>query len=101
MHRNGAYDDNSALLAGTIEILSSMKVISKGEKVPASAAALLGKLAIKPFAYGIEITRVLFLELSVLVGCCQFWLLRQVPETFLLFVCIGPLGCVLLMSKAK
>lgn len=45
--------------AGTIEILSSMKVISKGDKVPASAAALLSKLAIKPFAYGIEITKVL------------------------------------------
>lgn len=43
---------------GTIEILSAMKVIQKGDKVPASAAALLSKLNIKPFAYGIEITKV-------------------------------------------
>jgi hypothetical protein len=43
-----------------------MKVITKGEKVPASAAALLSKLNVKPFAYGIEITKVL---------CCDFYLL--------------------------
>jgi hypothetical protein len=35
-----------------------MKVVTKGSKVPASAAALLSKLNIKPFAYGIEITKV-------------------------------------------
>jgi hypothetical protein len=35
-----------------------MKVIAKGDKVAASAAALLSKLNIKPFAYGIEITKV-------------------------------------------
>jgi hypothetical protein len=35
-----------------------MKVITEGEKVPASAAALLGKLNIKPFAYGLEVTNV-------------------------------------------
>jgi large subunit ribosomal protein LP0 len=43
---------------GTIEILSSVKLISAGERVQASAAALLGKLNIKPFTYGIELTKV-------------------------------------------
>lgn len=46
-----------------------MKVIQKGDKVPASAAALLSKLNIKPFAYGIEITKVLCCSLPhVYVG---------------------------------
>lgn len=43
---------------GTIEILSSLQIIHQGERVPASAAALLGKLNIKPFAYGLELTTV-------------------------------------------
>ena len=43
---------------GTIEILSSLQIVKQGERVPASAAALLGKLNIKPFAYGIELTKV-------------------------------------------
>jgi large subunit ribosomal protein LP0 len=43
---------------GTIEILSSVQLITQGERVQASAAALLGKLGIKPFAYGIEVTKV-------------------------------------------
>lgn len=43
---------------GTIEILTSMTLLKQGERVPASAAALLGKLNIKPFAYGLELTKV-------------------------------------------
>eukprot|EP00892_Ulva_mutabilis_P012331 jgi/Ulvmu1/9470/UM052_0039.1 len=43
---------------GTIEILTSMTLLRTGERVPASAAALLGKLNIKPFAYGLELTKV-------------------------------------------
>jgi large subunit ribosomal protein LP0 len=43
---------------GTIEILSSLQIVKQGERVPASAAALLGKLNIKPFAYGLELTKV-------------------------------------------
>lgn len=58
--------------AGTIEILSSMKVITTGERVPASAAALLSKLNIKPFAYGIEITKVLFLSHPHFFSCRHF-----------------------------
>lgn len=46
------------LIAGTIEILTSMTLLKAGERVPASAAALLGKLNIKPFAYGIELMKV-------------------------------------------
>lgn len=35
-----------------------MTLLKTGERVPASAAALLGKLNIKPFAYGLELTKV-------------------------------------------
>lgn len=38
---------------GAVEILSDVKVISEGDKVGASEAALLAKLNIKPFAYGL------------------------------------------------
>ena len=43
---------------GTIEILSSVQLLTQGERVAASAAALLGKLGVKPFAYGLELTKV-------------------------------------------
>ena len=39
---------------GAIEILSDVKVLSKGDKVTTSAAALLGKLGVTPFFYGLE-----------------------------------------------
>jgi large subunit ribosomal protein LP0 len=39
---------------GAVEILQETKLISKGEKVGASQAALLVKLDIKPFSYGLE-----------------------------------------------
>lgn len=35
-----------------------MTLLRTGERVQASAAALLGKLNIKPFAYGLELTKV-------------------------------------------
>mmetsp|Transcript_6859 Transcript_6859/g.17742 ORF Transcript_6859/g.17742 Transcript_6859/m.17742 type:complete len:313 (-) Transcript_6859:277-1215(-) len=38
---------------GAVEILNDVKVISEGDKVGASEAALLSKLNIKPFAYGL------------------------------------------------
>jgi len=38
---------------GAVEIISDVKVISVGDKVGASEAALLAKLNIKPFAYGL------------------------------------------------
>merc|ERR1712087_761180 len=38
---------------GAVEIISDVKVITEGDKVGASEAALLAKLNIKPFAYGL------------------------------------------------
>ena len=38
---------------GAVEILNDVQVITNGEKVGASEAALLAKLNIKPFAYGL------------------------------------------------
>merc|ERR1719265_1073722 len=40
---------------GQIEIVADMKACVKGTKVSASAAALLAKLNVKPFEYGMEI----------------------------------------------
>jgi large subunit ribosomal protein LP0 len=43
---------------GTIEIVSDVHLIKAGDKVGASEAALLGKLGVKPFKYGLEILKV-------------------------------------------
>jgi large subunit ribosomal protein LP0 len=43
---------------GTIEIVSDVHLIHAGDKVGASEAALLGKLGVKPFKYGLEIVKV-------------------------------------------
>lgn len=43
---------------GSIEILSKVHIIKKGDKVGSSEATLLGKLNVKPFEYGLEITKV-------------------------------------------
>jgi len=43
---------------GTIEIVSNVHLIKKGDKVTSSAVALLGKLDIKPFFYGVIVTDV-------------------------------------------
>jgi len=43
---------------GSIEIVSNVHLITKGEKVTSSAVALLGKLDIKPFFYGVVVTNV-------------------------------------------
>ena len=40
---------------GSIEILNDIKVVTEGEKVGSSAAALLVKMNIKPFTYGIQL----------------------------------------------
>jgi len=40
---------------GTIEILSDVNLINVGDKVGSSEAALLDKLGIRPFTYGLEI----------------------------------------------
>lgn len=44
---------------GAIEILSQVHLISTGEPVGASAVALLSKLGIKPFEFGIQVNTVL------------------------------------------
>merc|ERR1712224_642567 len=46
-------------MGGQIEIVADMKACTKGLKVNASAAALLTKLAIKPFEYGMEVVYVI------------------------------------------
>lgn len=43
---------------GSIEIINEVHLIKKGEKVSASAVALLNKLNVKPFFYGIQVKTV-------------------------------------------
>eukprot|EP00455_Lapot_gusevi_P027769 TRINITY_DN2949_c0_g1_i3.p1 TRINITY_DN2949_c0_g1~~TRINITY_DN2949_c0_g1_i3.p1 ORF type:complete len:189 (-),score=80.37 TRINITY_DN2949_c0_g1_i3:136-702(-) len=43
---------------GTVEIISDKKVLSEGDKVDSSTAALLQKLKISPFYYQVEISSV-------------------------------------------
>jgi len=43
---------------GTIEILSDVHLIKKGEKVGASEATLLNMMGISPFSYGLEVLHV-------------------------------------------
>jgi len=47
------------IVKGQIEIVSDMKACIQGQKVSASAAALLMKLNIKPFEYGMEVLYVM------------------------------------------
>lgn len=43
---------------GTVEIITPVELIKKGEKVGSSEAALLAKLGIRPFSYGLVVTAV-------------------------------------------
>ncbi|KAI3957010.1 hypothetical protein MKW92_021074, partial [Papaver armeniacum] len=43
---------------GTIEIITHVELIKKGEKVGSSEAALLAKLGIRPFSYGLVVLNV-------------------------------------------
>jgi large subunit ribosomal protein LP0 len=43
---------------GAIEILSDVTVVTKGERVGSSAAALLGKMKITPFEYGLVVKHI-------------------------------------------
>jgi large subunit ribosomal protein LP0 len=43
---------------GSIEIINQVHLIKKGDRVTSSAVALLTKLDIKPFFYGIKVTKV-------------------------------------------
>merc|ERR1719442_157379 len=42
------------IVKGQIELISSFRILAKGDKVSASAAVLLGKLGIRPFNYKME-----------------------------------------------
>ena len=43
---------------GTVEIVTPVELIMKGDKVGSSEAALLSKLAIRPFSYGLVVVSV-------------------------------------------
>lgn len=43
---------------GTVEIITPVELIKKGEKVGSSEAALLSKLGIRPFSYGLVVLSV-------------------------------------------
>jgi len=43
---------------GTVEIITPVELIKKGDKVGSSEAALLAKLAIRPFSYGLVVVSV-------------------------------------------
>merc|ERR1719428_2704093 len=46
------------IVKGQIELISNFQMLKVGDKVSASAAALLGKLGIKPFEYGMTVDMV-------------------------------------------
>jgi len=46
------------IVKGAIEIINQVHLIKKGDKVTASAVALLAKLDIKPFFYGVTVSQV-------------------------------------------
>merc|ERR1711972_310033 len=46
------------IVKGQIELISAFRILSKGDKVSASAAVLLGKLGIRPFNYKMEVEMV-------------------------------------------
>merc|ERR1719353_2238719 len=46
------------IVKGQIELISNFQILKDGDKVSASAAALLGKLSIKPFNYKMEVEMV-------------------------------------------
>jgi len=53
-----ALNISSKISKGNIEILNETHLLHKGEKVDASSAALLQKMDILPFAYGLEVQHV-------------------------------------------
>merc|ERR1719230_2562473 len=53
-----ALNIGTKIVKGQIELVSDYKILTVGEKVSASAAVLLTKLAIKPFEYGMEVAMV-------------------------------------------
>ncbi|RZC89734.1 hypothetical protein C5167_035729 [Papaver somniferum] len=45
----------SKINKGTVKIITPVELIKEGEKVGSSEAALLAKLGIRPFAYGLVV----------------------------------------------
>lgn len=50
-----ALNISTKIVRGSIELTNPVPLINKGEKVSASAVALLSKLGLKPFFFGIEV----------------------------------------------
>merc|ERR1719215_2332634 len=53
-----ALNIGTKIVKGQIELVSEFPILKAGEKVSPSAAVLLGKLSIKPFEYGMEVSQV-------------------------------------------
>jgi len=53
-----ALNVGTKIVKGQIELISDFKILSQGEKVSASGAALLGKLGVRPFEYKMEVQQV-------------------------------------------
>lgn len=53
-----ALNIGTKITKGSIEIMTNVTLCTQGEKVSSSAVALLNKLGIKPFEYGIEVGHV-------------------------------------------
>merc|ERR1719479_780520 len=53
-----ALNIGTKIVKGQIELVSDFPILRKGDKVSPSAAVLLGKLSIKPFEYGMEVSLV-------------------------------------------
>merc|ERR1719236_70488 len=53
-----ALNIGTKIVKGQIELVSEFPILKVGDKVSASAAVLLTKLAVKPFEYGMEVEQV-------------------------------------------
>merc|ERR1719507_193002 len=53
-----ALNIGTKIVKGQIELVSDFPILKVGQKVSPSAAALLGKLSVKPFEYGMEVQQV-------------------------------------------
>jgi large subunit ribosomal protein LP0 len=53
-----ALNISTKIARGSIEIVNQVHLIKKGEKISASAVALLTKLDVKPFFYGVKVNHV-------------------------------------------
>jgi len=58
------------IVRGSIEIASEVHLIKKGDKVTSSAVALLSKLELKPFFYGVTVQQFTRTDPFIL---CMYW----------------------------